>query len=342
MHATGPHRRKHRAHVQPRGHEQLLAQRSTAPRTGRVPAKTGQSDQPAHQAVAVGMHPVRGQPQQHVTRRNPRGQALPALHRAHGKPGKIEIARRVHPRHLGCLAADQRASACGAALRDAFDHRCGHLGIQRAGGEIIQKEQGLCTLADQIVHAHGHKVHAHGIDDARVDGDAQLGAHAIGGGHQDRIGVPGGLEIEEPAKTAQPRHDPGPMGRGRGGLDPLDQRIARVNIHPRIRVGQPVLAIAHPALLCRAALAHRVMRSKVRVSRRGLGRSHAGVWAAASGLGCLASCFGARSKPGRGARHRPPTSRAPSRVKPPLTLICLTCRARLVVRTAQRAGHVGL
>jgi hypothetical protein len=51
-----------------------------------------------------------------------RRQGAAPLHRADGKAGKVEIARGIHARHLGRLAADQRASRLPAALGDAFDH----------------------------------------------------------------------------------------------------------------------------------------------------------------------------------------------------------------------------
>jgi hypothetical protein len=42
-----------------------------------------------------------------------------------------------------------------------------------------------------------------------LDGDAQLGAHAVSGGHEDRVAVAGGAKVEEGAEAAEPRHVPG-------------------------------------------------------------------------------------------------------------------------------------
>ncbi len=80
---------------------------------------------------------------------------------------------------------------------------------------------------------------------AGVDGDAELGAHPVGRGDEDRVAVARGLQVEKRAKAAQPRHCPGPRGALRGGLDPLDEGVARIDVHPRLGIGQPVLPPRH-------------------------------------------------------------------------------------------------
>jgi hypothetical protein len=65
---------------------------------------------------------------------------------------------------------------------------------------------------------------------AGLDGDFQLGADAIGGGNQDRILEPGGLEVEQRAKTAQ--RGIGTLAAGGGGqrLDRIDESLAGIDI----------------------------------------------------------------------------------------------------------------
>ena len=75
----------------------------------------------AHQRVAVGMQPARGEAEDGVARAD----AAPVddlrfLDHADGEPGEVVLALRVHPRHLGGLAADQRAAGELAAARDAL------------------------------------------------------------------------------------------------------------------------------------------------------------------------------------------------------------------------------
>ena len=77
----------------------------------------------ARQRVAVGVQPGGGQPEQHVAGADRRaGEHALALDRAHDEAGQIVFAGGVEARHLGGLAADQRAAVVPAAARDAGDH----------------------------------------------------------------------------------------------------------------------------------------------------------------------------------------------------------------------------
>ena len=86
------------------------------------------------------------------------------------------------------------------------DHRRGRLDVEPAGGEIVEEEQRLGPLADEVVDAHGDEVDADGVEPAGVDREPELGADAVGGGDQHRVGVARRLEVEERAEAAEPRH----------------------------------------------------------------------------------------------------------------------------------------
>ena len=59
-----------------------------------------------------------------VARRNVlAGQHLGPLDRADAETGKVVVAFRIHARHLGGFAADQRAAGLPAAVRDRGDNR---------------------------------------------------------------------------------------------------------------------------------------------------------------------------------------------------------------------------
>ena len=191
------------------------------------------------------MHAVAGKAQQHVALGDARGQFGPALHRAHGKTGEIEVAGLVHARHLGGLAADQGAARGLAAGGDAFDDARRRLGLELAGGEIVEEKQRLGTLADKIVDAHGHEVDADAADLSGVDGDAQLGAHPVGRRDQHRVFEPRRFQVEQRAEAAEPGHDAGAVGAPRGGFDPLDEFIAGVDVDACVGIGQPVLLVGH-------------------------------------------------------------------------------------------------
>ena len=125
-----------------------------------------------------------------------------ALDRADGKAGEIVVARRIDPRHLGGLAADQRAARLLAAFGDAADHRLGHAEIELAGGEIVEKEQRLGALHDDVVDVHGDEVDADAVMNAGLDGELELGADAVGGGDQHRVLEAASLEVEQAAEAA--------------------------------------------------------------------------------------------------------------------------------------------
>ena len=192
------------------------------------------------------MDPVRGEAEDDIAGLDAARQVLAPLHRADGEARKVEVAPVIHARHLGGLAPDQGAAAVGAALGDAGDDAGGLVKLQLAGGEIVQEEQRLGPLADQVVDAHGDEVDADRVHMAGVDGDAQLGAHPVGRGDKDRVGVARGLEVEKRAKTAEAAHGAGAVGGLGRRLDPVDKRVAGVDVHARIRVGQPLLLVRHP------------------------------------------------------------------------------------------------
>jgi nucleotide-binding universal stress UspA family protein len=85
------------------------------------------------------------------------------------------------------------------------------LGVELAGGEIVEEEQRLGTLHDEIVDAHRNEIDADRIVVAGIDGDLQLGADAVIGRHQDRVDEACGLEVEKTAEAADLAH------RHRGG-----------------------------------------------------------------------------------------------------------------------------
>ena len=123
----------------------------------------------------------------------------------------------------------RQPSAMPATTRRATSH------VQLAGGVVVQEHQRLGALGQQVVDAHGHQIDADGVVMAALDGDLQLGADAVGGGDDQRIGVAGGLEVEEGAEAAQRRVRAGPAGRLGQRLDRLDQGRARVDVDAGLR-----------------------------------------------------------------------------------------------------------
>ena len=145
----------------------------------------------------------RDKPDHDVARRNVLArQQRVARDRADRKTGKIVVVALIHAGHFGGLAADQGAARLAAGGGDAGNDFGADLRIELAAGEIIEKEQRLRPLHDQVVDRHGDEIDADGVVAGGFDGDFHLGADAVVGGNEDRIGVPGGLEVEQAAKTA--------------------------------------------------------------------------------------------------------------------------------------------
>ena len=106
---------------------------------------------------------------------------------------------------------------------------------EAAGGDVIQKEQRFRPAGDDVVDAHRDQVDA----DALMAGEAlrqlQLGAHAIGSGHQQG-------PIQTFRQTAQPGESTDPpqhlwsAGGVHAGANAVDERPSRHHIHARTPV----------------------------------------------------------------------------------------------------------
>ena len=138
-----------------------------------------------------------------------RGSTAPRSTAPTAKAGEIVVVALVEPGHFRGLAADQRAAGLAAADADAGDHGGADLGLEFSTRVVVEKEQGFGALHHQVVDRHGDQIDADGVVAAGLDGDLDLGADAVIGGHQDRVGKAGPLEVEQPAKAADFRIGPG-------------------------------------------------------------------------------------------------------------------------------------
>ncbi|GAB5376861.1 MAG: hypothetical protein AcusKO_33230 [Acuticoccus sp.] len=228
--ALGLQRRQHGAHIDARRLEERAADRARAKGGAIVePAVGGEL---AHQREAVGVDAGARQRQEHVAGRERRSrQQVVALHGTDDEAGKVVVAGGVVAGHLGCFAADQRAARLAAAGGDPLDHRGGGGDIERAGGVVVEEEKRLGALGENVVDAHRHEVDADAAVVGQLAGDAQLGADTVGGGDQERAGMPGGAEVECGAEAAEAGDRAGPPGGGGKRLDAFNQRVAGRHIH---------------------------------------------------------------------------------------------------------------
>ena len=212
-------------------------------RRRRVPVEAGERDDLAHQRKAVGMDAGGGEAEDDVALGNIAGwQELAAFGSTDGKAGEIVVAGGIHAGHFGRFAADQRAARLAAAGGNAADDGRTLVGVELAGREIIEEEQRLGALHDEIVDAHGDEVDADGVVIVGIDRDLQLGADAVIGGDENRIGKACRLEVEQPAEAADLAVGAGTARRAHCRLDLLDQEVSGIDVDARIAIGQTVLS----------------------------------------------------------------------------------------------------
>ena len=141
------------------------------------------------------------------------GQHLVAVHRADAEAGEVVIAAGVHAGHFRGLAADQRAAGLPATLGDRFDDRGRDVAVELSGRIIIEEEERLGALDDEVVGAHRDEIDADAVMMPALDRQLELGADAVIGGDQQRIGIARRLEVEKAAEPAQRDVGAGPRGR---------------------------------------------------------------------------------------------------------------------------------
>ena len=193
VHVGGADGRQHGRGVDDRRPEQLVGERrgGTRPRRGVErrgrPARAGRAGPGCSRCTAG---PGDGRPTSTSPGRTRCGaEDLVLLDHPDGEADQVELARLHDPGVLGHLAAEQGGADLAAALGHP-GHQLGHLGgLHRPGRDVVEEEQRLGSLAHQVVDAHGHQVDADGVEAAELLGHHQLGAHPVGGRHQDRPAV---------------------------------------------------------------------------------------------------------------------------------------------------------
>ncbi|MPM94062.1 hypothetical protein SDC9_141205 [bioreactor metagenome] len=163
-----------------------------------------------HERVAVGVDAGGGKAQNHIAwLHSAMVNDFGLVHKSHGKARQIVVVRGHDAGVLGGLAADEGAAGLDAALCHAGDDGRHLFRVVLADGDIVQKKEGLCAAADNIVDAHGHAVDTDGIVLVQQLGNAELSAHAVGSGDQHRLPHTRKIRSEQAAEAAQIRDHPG-------------------------------------------------------------------------------------------------------------------------------------
>jgi hypothetical protein len=84
--------------------------------------------------------------------------------------------------------------------------------VELAGGEIVEKKQRLGALHQHVVDAHADQIDADAVVPVQLLRQLQLGADAVGAGHQHRLAVLA-RQVEQRAESAQSAHHLGAVVR---------------------------------------------------------------------------------------------------------------------------------
>ncbi len=126
-----------------------------------------------------------------------------------------------------CLQASARPSTTFSATS----------GSSLAGGQVVHEKQRRGALHGDVVDAVIDQVGADGVVDVHLEGDLQLGAHAVHARDQNRVHplrLVHGEQAAEAADFAQYAAGESLVGEI---LDPLLGAVGAVNVHAGIGVG---------------------------------------------------------------------------------------------------------
>ena len=223
-----------------------VGSRSSSPRVRPRTSTSLSSAQPAvlqehvpHERVAVGVQAAGAHGEHDVTGAHPaRAEQVVGLHDTGGGPRDVVLVGVEEPGVLGGLAADQRAAGDHAGLGDALDDRRDPLGHDPAGGDVVGHEERLGAADDEVVDDHADEVEADGVVDVHLLRDRDLGADAVGGGGEERVGVlRQRARVEEAGEAAEPADHLGATGLLDPALHQVDGSVGRLDGDTGCRVG---------------------------------------------------------------------------------------------------------
>ena len=146
---------------------------------------------------------------------------------------------------FGSLAADQRSAGLNTAFCNTGNDFGNFLRNIFTASDVVQEEQRFCADTNNVIDTHSYRINTDGIVLIHEDGQLDLGAAAIGTGHQDRLFHTGNGQTIAAAKAAhiiQATLVPGP---GNMLLHQFHSLVACCNINTgsRIAGGERILMI---------------------------------------------------------------------------------------------------
>jgi hypothetical protein len=165
------------------------------------------------------------------------GDEFVAVNDSDDEAGEIVFALDVKAGHLRGFATDEGAAVGAAGVGESGDDFFGDLGIEAAGGEVVEEEERGRALDGDVVDAVIHEVGADGVVDFEGEGEFELGADSVGGGDEDGIFPFSGVEFEEAAEAADVADDGTIEGALGEIFDALFGAVSDGDVHARIGIG---------------------------------------------------------------------------------------------------------
>ena len=242
----------HQGAVEAGGGEQALDHRRPPGAELAGPIDLVGLEDPAHQAETIAVHAAAGDGNDLIA-----GDHSAAIDQGvflddrHTEAGQVVATGAIEAGHFGSFAAEQGAAALAAAIGNPLDNGRHGLRAELAGGQVIEKEEGLGAAGDHVVDAHGHQVDADTVVAAVGLGQFELGAHPIGARHQQGL-AQARRQSAQAAEAAQAAQNLGPTGGINAGADAFDKGPSRHHVHAGCAVVHSRAAVA-PILQRRAA-----------------------------------------------------------------------------------------
>ena len=187
--------------------------------------------------IAVGVQAGGRQADQHVAGHDrPAVDDLASVDDADDEAGEVVLAVGVEARHLGGLAADQRAAVLAARRARRPRRPARPRPATAAGGEVVEEEQRLGALDEDVVDAVVDEVGADRVVPAGHERDLELGADAVGARDQHRLAIPVAIEAEQAAERSDVREHAGRERRPRQRPDAADGLVAGVDVDASLAV----------------------------------------------------------------------------------------------------------
>lgn len=158
------------------------------------------------------------------------------VHNAYGKACQIVFVLRHKTRVFRSFAPYKSAACLNAALGNSRNDLGYLFGAVFSAGDIIQKEQRLCSAADNVVDAHRNAVDTYGVVLIHNKRYLYFCSHPVCSRNENRLAHTGQIGCEQSAEPAYPRYYTACGSPCNMGLHKLHSLIACGNVYSRFLI----------------------------------------------------------------------------------------------------------